>query len=140
MRLTALVFALLALPLAGHASDCTVRPPGQGRFAQLDYLGECVNGFAHGRGVALVQFPDETQDDIQAHHLIEQRFSTVIGQNIDEMLAIVVTRAEHVKFTNMWRQAFPYGAATVNATRDQVIAAARNIYKNYPAILQALGI
>jgi RHS repeat-associated protein len=77
---------------------------------------------------------------LQAHHLIEQRFATLMGQNVRQMLSVAVTPAEHQAFTNAWRAAIPYGAGTANATRQQVLSAARQIYANYPAILQGLGL
>ncbi len=74
----------------------------------------------------------------QAHHLVEKRFAAVMGQNTADMSAIVVTRAEHQVFTNAWRQAIPYGSR--NVTPGMVNNAARNIYRDYPEILQALGL
>jgi hypothetical protein len=55
-------------------------------------------------------------------------------------LSVAVTKAEHEAFTKAWRQAIPYGSGTANATRQQVLDAARQIYANHPAILQALGL
>jgi RHS repeat-associated protein len=77
---------------------------------------------------------------VQAHHLIEQRFANVMGGATDDWASIVVTRTEHTTFTNAWRRLIPYGAGTQNATRAQVEAAARVIYKDYPEILSALGL
>lgn len=76
---------------------------------------------------------------LQAHHLIEQRFAAVLGQNAKQGLSIAVTPAEHQAFTNAWRAAIPYGQGTANATRQQVMDAARQIYSGYPEILGALG-
>jgi hypothetical protein len=57
------------------------------------------------------------------------------------MASIAVTEAEHQAFTNAWRRAIPYGAAgTGAASRASVMAAARQIYANYPDILRALGL
>ena len=69
---------------------------------------------------------------LQAHHIIEQRF----GYNID--ICVAVTKAEHQAFTNMWRSAFPYGIDYSKITPDQLLEAAREIYKNYPSILSAV--
>lgn len=38
---------------------------------------------------------------VQVHHLIEQRFATLLGQNVNDMLSIVVTRTEHDVFTQV---------------------------------------
>ncbi len=78
---------------------------------------------------------------IQAHHLIERRFADVMGQSVADMPAVVVTRAEHQVFTNAWREAIPYGpSGTGRAYPAQVEEAARQIYREYPEILQALGL
>lgn len=56
------------------------------------------------------------------------------------MSSIALTRAEHQVFTNAWRAAIPYGQGTLNATREQIYTAARQVYSNYPQILRALGL
>jgi len=76
----------------------------------------------------------------RVHHLIEKRFARLFGQNQDEMLSIVVTVGEHQDFTNAWRNRFPYGSGTVAATKQEVIAVAKEVYKDYPVILQARGL
>jgi hypothetical protein len=73
-----------------------------------------------------------------AHHLIEKRFATLMGQNPRQALPVAVTPAEHQAFTNAWRDAIPYGAGTANATRQQVLDAARQIYEIYSEIFSAL--
>jgi hypothetical protein len=75
---------------------------------------------------------------LHAHHLIEKRFDKVLGVNRDEMLSAAMTPAEHQAFTNAWRKAIPYGSKGV--TQQRVLDEARRIYKDYPAILQALGL
>lgn len=78
---------------------------------------------------------------LRAHHLIEQRFAGVMGQNARQMLSVAVTPAEHQAFTNAWRAAIPYGpAGTGAATTATVQQAARSIYSGYPEILEALGL
>jgi hypothetical protein len=77
---------------------------------------------------------------LQAHHLVEQRFAGVLGQNARQGLSVAVTQAEHQAFTNAWRSAIPYGAGTANATEAQIMNAARQIYADYPQILNALGL
>jgi len=56
------------------------------------------------------------------------------------MESIALTKAEHQVFTNNWRKAISYGEATANATSDQVMNAARQIYKEYPGVLSSLGL
>jgi len=77
---------------------------------------------------------------LEAHHLIEQRFAGTLGVNPRTMGAIALTPAEHQMFTNAWRRAIPYGTGTATASRQQIMAVARDIYKDYPEILQALGL
>jgi hypothetical protein len=78
---------------------------------------------------------------LQAHHLIEQRFASILGTNVRTMSSVALTPAEHQAFTNAWRALIPYGpAGTGTATRESIEAAARIIYADYPAIRQALGL
>ncbi len=82
---------------------------------------------------------------VEVHHLIEQRFATLLGQTAKNMPSIVVTKAEHLVFTKAWRAEIGYAGqkvttTTLNATKAQVEAAARKIYKDYPEILKALGL
>jgi RHS repeat-associated protein len=77
---------------------------------------------------------------LHVHHLIEKRFASVLEIAPGNMKSIVLTSTEHAVFTKAWRQAIPYGAGTANATKQQITAAARKIYAEYPAILSALGI
>jgi len=81
---------------------------------------------------------------LQAHHLIEQRFANILGVSPSSMKAIALTKAEHQVFTNAWRNSIGYstsqGVNTINATKSQVFDAAREIYKDYPQIIKALGL
>ena len=78
---------------------------------------------------------------LHAHHLIEQRFASVMGQNARDMLAVAVTPTEHQAFTNAWRALIPYGPnGTGVATREMVIDAARQVYSSHPEILAGLGL
>lgn len=96
-----------------------------------------------------------SKEGVQRHHLFEQRFvnnpniSSKLGTNTDDWLSIVVekgfTGSEHYNFTQAWKNAIPYKNSgstlnTLTATWDDVVAAARDIYKDYPEILKALGI
>ncbi len=56
------------------------------------------------------------------------------------MASVAVTKAEHDVFTNAWRAAIPLGHGTANATRQQVLDAARQIYAGHPELLRALGL
>jgi hypothetical protein len=54
---------------------------------------------------------------------------------------VAVTQAEDQAFTNAWRARIPYGpSGTGAATRESVLEAARDIYRNYPEILRGLGL
>ncbi|GAL67724.1 hypothetical protein [Jejuia pallidilutea] len=92
-------------------------------------------------------------EKVQFHHLIEQRFvnNTAIknwlGSSTNNWKSIVLTRAEHQVFTNGWRQRIGYGNVngsfgvnTSTATLLDIQRAAREIYKDYPEILRALGL
>jgi len=78
--------------------------------------------------------------EVQAHHLVEQRFKEQMGGGTNEWPTIVVTRAEHQVFTNAWRQLIGYGRAGYEATPAQVRDAAKIIYDKFPEILKALGL
>lgn len=68
-----------------------------------------------------------------------------MGVNPGSMSSIAVTAEEHQIFTNAWRNAIGYKGSksvinTTNATKEQIYKAAKDIYKNYPAILKTLGL
>ncbi len=92
---------------------------------------------------------------VNSHHLIEQRFKDIpavqswLGSNTAAWKSIVLTPQEHQVFTNAWRTAISTdnmvnpgwtGAYTSDATLENIKEAARQIYVNYPEILQALGL
>lgn len=74
---------------------------------------------------------------LEGHHLLEQRFLRYMGGDPRMSLSVAVTAAEHQLFTNAWRSRIPYGSAP---TVEKIVAEARIIYNDYPAILQALGL
>jgi hypothetical protein len=78
--------------------------------------------------------------EIQAHHLIEQRFIDQIVGNVRDWPSVVVTKAEHQAFTNQWIKEIPRGRGTRNANSQQIANAARKIYSGYPEFLDALGL
>ncbi|WP_019502247.1 SpvB/TcaC N-terminal domain-containing protein [Pseudanabaena sp. PCC 6802] len=82
---------------------------------------------------------------LEAHHLIEKRFAKILGISANKIESIALTKTEHQLFTNAWRQAIGYVGDTniintANVTKEQILNAARNIYKEYPYILQKLGL
>jgi hypothetical protein len=79
---------------------------------------------------------------LQAHHLIEQRFAHLFGgAPRSGGLSVAVTQAEHQAFTKAWRDRIPCGpSGTGAATRESVLDAARDVYRNYPEILRGLGL
>ncbi|MDY7394917.1 hypothetical protein UMM65_06670 [Aureibaculum sp. 2210JD6-5] len=84
-------------------------------------------------------------EKIDIHHLFEQRFKSVIGGSTSSWKSIVLTKAEHQIFTNAWRKEIGYISDNVllntsNATKQQILDAAKRVYKDYPEILKALGL
>ncbi len=83
---------------------------------------------------------------LNVHHLIEQRFASLFGEKESDMISIVLTESEHQAFTKAWRSQIGYegstkaAVTTLNATKSEVEAAAREVYKNYPQILKKLGL
>ena len=74
---------------------------------------------------------------LQAHHIIEQRLVRYFDIDVNSMLSVAVTPAEHQKFTNAWRQVFKYGTDYRFVTKDDIWEAAQKIYEDYPEILDA---
>ena len=82
---------------------------------------------------------------LEVHHLIEQRLAKAWGMNVDEIPSVVLTKEEHQVFTNKWRKEIGYinskaEIKTGNATREQIIEAAKEVYKDYPEFLKVLKI
>ena len=102
-------------------------------FGSLKHAGEGIKPFTTQAKVTAGK-----KGRIQAHHLIEKRFSRQMGGKTNDWSTIVVTRAEHQTFTNAWRHAISYGAGTRNASRADIDRAARQIYADYPEILSKL--
>jgi RHS repeat-associated protein len=67
---------------------------------------------------------------LQAHHLVEQRFNLGINTSV------AVTPAEHQFFTNAWRKQISYGSGKV--ATERIWEAAKEVYEDYPALLQAV--
>lgn len=78
--------------------------------------------------------------------LIERRFAKTLGVKEDEMQAIALTKSEHQQFTNRWRELIGHDddisaiVKTSTATVEQIYNAAKEVYKDYPTILKALGL
>lgn len=90
-------------------------------------VGIARGGFERRRSHDGGKRPKAGDTGLQAHHLIEKRFAGLLGQNARQRLSVAVTQAEHQAFTNAWREAIPYGAGTANATKAQIMNAARQI-------------
>jgi RHS repeat-associated protein len=79
---------------------------------------------------------------LRAHHIIEQRFASIFGLRPGHMQSVALTPEEHQIFTNMWRAEIGYSNSTqaittLNATAEQIWAAAQRIYAQYPELLEA---
>jgi len=75
--------------------------------------------------------------DAEAHHINEKRLAEALGIKERDMASILLTREEHQNFTNLWREALPYGKSY---TRAEVRRAAKKVYRRYPELLRiALG-
>lgn len=91
-----------------------------------------------------IKKPDFGPYGVHVHHLIEKRFAATLGVSQGSMKSIVLTPAEHQLFTNAWRAEISTSSSAIlhtgNATKAQIEAAARKIYKDYPILLEALGL
>lgn len=61
------------------------------------------------------------------------------------MVSVVLTKEQHQHFTSAWRNKIGYSNSknplrTNTAAKKDVINAARDIYKDYPEILKAIGL
>ena len=83
---------------------------------------------------------------VEIHHLIEQRFANTLSVSPSKMKSIVLTKSEHKLFSDAWLAKIPKSNSlsnlpnTLTATKQQINDAARIIYKDYPDILNALGL
>ena len=74
---------------------------------------------------------------LHAHHIIEKRLVKHLGFDLDSILSVAVTPAEHLKFTNAWREVFEYGMDYSVLSLEDIWKAAQEIYKDYPELLEA---
>lgn len=131
------------IALAGDVIDVLV--PGVGGVGELaKAAGKIIDGFGDLSKAAKygIKAYNELRNSLYktglfAHHIIEQRLVKHLGINLNKMLSVAVTAAEHQKFTNAWRELFKYGMDYSNITIDDLWEAAQKIYKNYPEILKA---
>ncbi|SHJ18706.1 RHS repeat-associated core domain-containing protein [Malonomonas rubra DSM 5091] len=119
----------LALPIPGGAGLALKAGRGLGQLSHAGKYG--VKSYGELRKAI-------KGTGLEAHHLIEKRFARVLGTAPGDMASVAVTRAEHQVFTNAWRKAIPYGEGTAAATKDQIMSAATQIYKNHPKLLDAI--
>lgn len=77
---------------------------------------------------------------LHIYHLIERRFHGVLRATPRQMLCIVLTPEERRRFDSAWDAELPRRCAHENVEPRHVLQAARTIYANYPALLEALGI
>jgi RHS repeat-associated protein len=148
-KMVVLPAARLIRPVAGTAAaGARVEQVAAGTLVAARSMAAGAQGFgqlAHAAQHGIQGYAKLTKalqgTGLQAHHLIEQRFASILGTNVRTMSSVALTPAEHQAFTNAWRALIPYGpAGTGTATRESIEAAARIIYADYPAIRQALGL
>ncbi|WP_191018208.1 hypothetical protein [Treponema zioleckii] len=120
-------------------------------YAGAEVIGIALGGSASGGFGALTQAGKYgihtyselrqtlgTGSGLQVHHIIEQRFAKLLGiTDTTLMKSVVLTPEEHRKFTNAWRALIPYGEGTQSATKPQILEAAKQIYKEFPKLLEA---
>ena len=81
---------------------------------------------------------------LEVHHLIEKKFAKILGVKPNEMKSIVLTPNEHSSFTRAWSKMIGYRNHKKKLLRtdnvNQIYDAAKEIYRDYPDILKALGL
>ena len=80
---------------------------------------------------------------LEVHHLIEQRFARKLGIKEADIPSIVLTKDEHRKFTNAWKDKIGYNGTnmditTWNATKTDILNLAIDIYEDYPEIVNLI--
>jgi hypothetical protein len=76
---------------------------------------------------------------VEIHHLIEKRFASTLKITEDEIPGLVLTEAEHDRFTQAWldeigRRNMKVTPNTTTATIDDIWEAAKNVYEEYPVL------
>lgn len=75
---------------------------------------------------------------LEAHHNIEVRFLKGMGIDTKNAPSVALTKEEHRKFTNHWRQLYPYGKTVYSEiTPDELWEKAQIVYHGYPELLDA---
>ena len=76
---------------------------------------------------------------LEAHHVVEVRFLKGLDLDVKNAPSVTVTKAEHQRFTNHWRQIYPYGK-TIYKELDhaEIWENAKIVYNGYPELLDAV--
>lgn len=123
------------------------------------------NGFQHAKKFGFKSYDDfvkyfkelgikRSELGVQVHHLFEKRLAqspairNFLGSDHGKWKSIVLTTAEHQRFTTAWVRAIGRrggnpgwtGYTSDNVTVEAMKRAAKQIYKDYPEILKALGL
>ena len=79
---------------------------------------------------------------LEVHHLLEKRLRAAFNPkpSAGSMISMVLTKAEHRIFTNTWRKAILYGTKYKKLSEKFIKDTVKDIYKEYPEILKALGL
>jgi len=116
-------------------------PGGAGLLGKFKFLEKGAKGGKSAIG-AIAKYSKlkklKIPSGYQRHHIIEARFAKVFGLKESEMPAVVIPKALHKTFTRQWRKEFPYGKAINGLTREKIWDKAKEIYKDYPELLQAV--
>jgi hypothetical protein len=79
----------------------------------------------------------------EVHHIVEARFSKVLGaKNADNILSVVLPETMYDILTKAWRDEIGYvtdkvAATTANAGKDDIWRAAQKVYQKIPDRLEA---
>ena len=74
---------------------------------------------------------------LQAHHIIEKRFSNTLGLKASQMQCVALTKTEHQVFTNAWRNRIAYGTNYSELGVGKIWEVVQEIYSEYPKLLEA---
>lgn len=78
---------------------------------------------------------------LEKHHLVEKRFANTLGVAADDIPSIALTKAEHEIYTQRWlaeigRRNMDVPVTTQNATIDNILDAAEEVYHDAPELLE----
>lgn len=108
-------------------------------------IADKIKQYGYGTHAHMVDVIKTERLGLQAHHLIEKRFASILNIKSNLMYSIALTPQQHQLFTNAWRAGIGYINSnndwiTTNVDKVQIYKVALQIYKDFPGILEIIKI